>query len=123
METRAFAPLYLQTSLTGSTGTLAPSVSVTSSTTAAASTQFAGNAANNAICQIQITNTTTAWAYVNFGVLAETVPAATVASSYPVAPGTAVVVSVLPEVNAASVILGAAPGTNTAVIFTRGEGI
>lgn len=127
-DTRPFFPLYQKSSVAaGATtaGTLQPSVTVTATNASAtASTVFPGTDRNNYV-QIQIANTTTSWAYVNFGVLlgGQTVTAATVAASYPVAPGAVVVVSVDPEVNAASVILNIAPGTNTAVIFTRGEGV
>lgn len=123
METRAFAPLYAPTTGT-SQGTLAASTTVTASAAAAASTQFSGGAYSSGFCQIQIANTTNQWAYCNFGNLnVAAVTAATVATGYPVAPGTVVVVSVASEVNGASVILGAAPGAATAVIFTRGEGL
>lgn len=121
METRAFAPLYSPSSGTGF-GSLLPSTTITGSTSEAHNTvPFAGNPYNSMV-QIQIANTTTAWAYVNFGELGHVV-AATVAASYPVGPGAMIVISVGGDVNAASVILGAAPGTNTAVIFTRGEGL
>ncbi len=73
--------------------------------------------------QVQIANTTAAWAYCNFGAAAASVTAATVAASYPVAPGSVVVVTIQPEQQGVSVILGAAPGTLTGVIFTRGEGV
>jgi hypothetical protein len=128
-DTQAFAPFYKRSVQSGNpnastAGTLLPSVTVAASVAAAASTVFPGTDANDSI-QIQISNTTTAWAYVNFGVLLGgiTVPAATVAAGYPVAPGAVVAVTVDKEVNAASVILGAAPGTNTSVIFTRGAGV
>ena len=126
METRAFKPLYIQTTpLVGTSqtfGTLFPSVTVASTNSSAtASTAFPGSN-NNQFVQIQIANTTIAWAYVNFGVTGQ-LTAATVASSLPVAPGAIIVVSVDGEVTGASVILGTAPSTNTAVIFTRGEGL
>jgi hypothetical protein len=125
-DTQSFAPAYRKTTVVGSTataGTLLNSVTVTASeASATASAQIpSGNPNDNT--QIQIANTTNQWAYVNFGVLRLTVTAATVAASYPVAPGAVVVVTVNPEVDAASVILGAAPGTTTAVIFTRGAGV
>jgi hypothetical protein len=124
-DTQSFEPLYSRSVPVpgGSTtaGTLQPSVTVTASASAAASTRFPGGKLN-ANTQIQIANTTNQWAYVNFGVLSLTVTAATVAASYPVAPGAVVVVTVDPEVDAANVILGGAPGAATAVIFTRGEG-
>ena len=126
METRRFFPLYGPSAGTpqGTTpaGSLLPSVSVTSTNASATASGVLSGTNNNSFCQIQIANTTTAWAYVNFGTQGA-VTAATVASSFPVAPEAVVVVSVHSEVSGASVILGAAPGTNTAVIFTRGEGI
>jgi hypothetical protein len=110
METRAFAPLSTATTvnpLTGAAiaGTLLASVTVTSTNASATASAQLPGPPNSGVAQIQIANTTTAWAYVNFGVLGA-VTAATVAASYPVAPGSVV-----------------APGTNTAVIFTRGEGL
>jgi hypothetical protein len=126
METRALAPLYTPTSLNPLTGavivgTLQSSVTVTAGIAAVASTLLPGGQTCS-FAQVQIANTTTAWAYVNFGVLGAVV-AATVAASYPVGPGAVVVVSVPAEVSGASVILGAASTGGTAVIFTRGEGL
>jgi hypothetical protein len=128
-DTQAFAPFYKRSVQTGTpntsqNGTLLPSVTVAASVAAAASTVFPGTDSNDSI-QIQISNTTTAWAYVNFGVLLGglTVPAATVATGYPVAPGAVVAVTVDKEVNAASVILGAASTGGTTVVFTRGAGV
>lgn len=125
-DTQAFAPLYRNTAVLGSTvtaGTLASSVTVTGTNAAATASAQISGASPDTNTQIQIANTTNQWAYVNFGVLRLTVTAATVAASYPVAPGAVVVVTVAPEVDAASVILGAAPGTDTSVIFTRGNGV
>ncbi len=125
METRAFAPLYAPTyTVSGTTtfGLQTASVSVTSTNASAtASAQLPGGTPTG-FQQILISNTTNAWAYVAFGVVGQ-ITAATVAASLPVAPGTQLVVSVDKEVTGASVILGTAPGTATAVIFTRGEGI
>lgn len=124
-EVRSFYPLYLRSSETAgvaTAGTLAPSVTVAAGIAATASTIFPGTDRNNYV-QIQIANKTSVWVHVNFGVLALTVTPATLASSYPVAPGSVVVVSVDPEVNAASVISDGAPAGSTSVIFTRGEGI
>jgi hypothetical protein len=72
----------------------------------------------NQFVQIQISNQTASWAYVNFGVFGAVV-AATV-NSYPVGPGAVVVVSVAGEVTGASVILATGTGS---VTFTRGEGL
>jgi phage tail sheath gpL-like len=118
METRRFAPLY-SPSAGGVGGTLLPTVNVTAGVAATASTQFPGMSINQFV-QILITNQTTTWAYVNFGVFGAVV-AATLASSLPVAPNSSVIVSVNGEVTGASVIL-AATGAGT-VSFTRGEGI
>src|ERR1700748_2469914 len=100
-------------------GSLVPSVTIGASTTAASSTLPGNTSGNNYKLQIQISNTTTAFAYVNFGQSTSSVVAATVAASYPVAPGT-VIVTVASEVCAASVILGTGTGN---VVFTRGEGL
>jgi hypothetical protein len=118
VETWAYNPLYINTGPAGTpAGTLVASVTVVGAITATAVTLPAGYTR-----QIQIANQTTAWAFVNFGIVG-VVTAATVAGSYPVAPGAVVVVTVADEVTGASVILGTAPGTNTSVTFTRGNGI
>jgi hypothetical protein len=70
---------------------------------------------------MQIANQTAAWAYVNFGI-AGAVTAATVAASYPVAPGGVVVLTIADEVTGATVIL-AAGATSASVTFTRGSGL
>lgn len=119
METRAFRPIYTKATASAN-GTLKSSVTVAASTAAAASGQL-GLTSPNGPCQIQIANTTSAWAYVNFGQFGA-VTAATVAAGYPVAPGAVVVVSVDPEVSGASVIL-AAGATAGNVILTPGEGL
>lgn len=123
-DTRAFAPFYKVSvpGASGQTGTLYPSVTVAAT---------AGGANPSAVIpgfgsggtQLQIANTSvTAWAYVNVGAIrdAQAVAAATVAASFPVPPQSVRVVSVDPEVNGASVIMGA--GTAN-VIFTRGQGV
>lgn len=127
-EQRSFFPLYTQTQYVGnpgvaSGGALQPSVTVAGVDTATASAKFPGTN-DNTYVQIQIANITTltaAWAYVNFGQFGA-VTAATVATGYPVAPGSVVVVSVDPEVTGASVIMGTAAATAN-IVFTRGEGI
>jgi hypothetical protein len=124
-EVRAFEPLYAPNQ-GNAVGGLLPSTSVMALASAVASTAFSGNSqAANYKQQIQIANTTNQWAYINFGVLSasQAVPAATVAASYPVAPGAVVVVTVDKEVNAASVILAAASTGGTTVVFSRGEGL
>lgn len=125
-EIRSFYPLYLRSSETaGATnqGTLASSVTVVAGVAATASTVFPGTDRNTYV-QIQIANKTSVWVHVNFGIVlgGQSVRAAAL-TDYPVAPGTVVVVSVDPEVNAASVISDGAPAASTSVIFTRGEGI
>jgi hypothetical protein len=122
MEIRAFAPLYgpsAAANTTGTAGSLLPSTTVSATSSAVASGIFAGGVTSGR-AQLQIANTSGAWAYVNFGNVGIGVTAATVAAGYPVAPGAVVVVSVDPEVNGASVILGTGTGT---VVFTRGEGL
>lgn len=118
-DTKAFAPMYL-VSRPGQIGTLLPSVTVAATAGGAnPSTLLPGNAPNGSQ-QIQVANTsTTAWAYVNFGVLSAPVTPATVAAGYPVPPLSSKVVSTDPEVNAASVIMSAGSAN---VIFTRGDG-
>jgi hypothetical protein len=123
MEAWAYKPLYGPAQGT-TQGGLYPSVSVTALVTAVASTRFPGGVNGGGQTAIQIANTTTAWAYVNFGDLdIGAVTAATVAASYPIAPGAVIVVRVADEVNGASVILGAATTGGTTVIFTRGVGL
>lgn len=113
-DVRPFTPLYAPNSGTGAGGLL-PSVTISAVATAATSAALPGNAYN----QIQIANTSAVWAYVNFGRTTAEIQAATVAASYPVAPGGVVVVTVTTEVGAVSVILGSSTGS---VIFTRGSG-
>jgi hypothetical protein len=120
-DTQAFAPFYKVSRNGTQTGTLMPSITV-AATAGGANPSGVIPAANSGGSAIQIANTATSWAYVNFGAIrdAQTVTAATVAASYPVAPGAMVVVSVDPEVNGASVILASGTGN---VIFTRGNGV
>jgi hypothetical protein len=117
-DIRPFAPLYEVNSGSGP-GTLIASVTISASGTAASAALPGNTGGLNNFNQVQIANTTTAWAYVNFGRSTTEIPAATVAASYPVAPGGVVVVTVTDEVCAASVILGSSTGS---VIFTRGAG-
>lgn len=121
METRAFAPLYGPVTANTTAGALLASVTITASATHAGA-NLPGALSKNGQCQIQIANTTTQWAYVQFG-QSGSVTVSTVATGYPVAPGGVVVVSVPSEVSAADVILGGAPGTATGVVLTRGEGL
>lgn len=111
----AFAPLYTVTGTNA--GTLEASVTLAATTASQAIALPAGASTN----QIQIANQTAAWAYVNFGIFGST-PAATVAASYPIAPGGVVVVGVAQEVTGATCIL-AAGATSASVAFTRGNGL
>lgn len=120
-DTRSFYPMYLPGSAGTNQGSLVPSTTVTATNSSAtASTKF-GNE-NSGFEQVRIANKTTAWAHINCGVFGNVV-AATVAASPCIAPGAVEVWSIKAEVTGFSVILDAAPGTATAVIFTRGEGI
>jgi hypothetical protein len=121
METRSFQPLYTisQPGIASPVnGTLVASVTIAASGTAAGA-QLPGSVSANGTNQIQIANTTTNWAYCNFGQQGS-VTAATVAAGFPVAPGAAKTITVNAEVSAVSVILGGGSGN---VIFTRGEGL
>jgi hypothetical protein len=120
-DTKPFQPLY-GPNAGSAAGSFSASVTVTGAVTAA-SASLPGPASNSDLNQIQIANTTTAWAYVNVGRNTTEIVAATVAASLPVAPGVCRTITVNSEVAAVSVILGTAPGTNTAVIFTRGTGV
>jgi len=121
METRRFYPLY-QPGAGTAAGSLYPSTTIAATVAAAANTvPFSGVVSGNSMVQIAIANQTTAWAFVNFGVVGSIV-AATQATGFPVAPNTTVIVSVNSDVNGASVIL-ATGGTAGNVTFTRGEGI
>ena len=123
VDVRPFAPLYQTTQYVNGAiqqqGQNLASVTVAASGTAAASTVFPGTTLNN-LNQIQIANLTDKWAFVNFGVFGN-VRAATL-TDFPVGPGAVQVCTVAPEVTGASVILTAAAGGSTSVIFTRGSG-
>lgn len=122
-DQRPFGPLY-GPNAGSAAGSFLASLTVTGSNSAAASGGLPGSTTGNSdLNQIQIANTTTAWAYVNVGRNTTEIVAATVAASFPVAPGVCRTITVNSEVAAVSVILGTAPGTNTAVIFTRGTGV
>jgi len=123
METRAFEPQYLPNA-GNAVGTLLPSTTVTPLITAVATPVFAGVTGGSANYkqQMLVSNTTTSWAYINFGVFGN-ITAATVAAGLPIAPGVARVFTVDKEVSGASVILGAASTGGTTVVFTRGEGL
>jgi hypothetical protein len=117
-DTKAFAPFY-KVGAGANSGTLVPSVTVTASA-GAASASDALPPQNSGGSALQIANqATTAWAYINFGKHGS-VDAATVAASYPVAPGAVVVVSVDQEVTGASIILSAGSSN---VVLTRGNGV
>jgi hypothetical protein len=117
-DVTAFNPLYTTTGPAGSpAGTLQASVTIAASTSATAGLLPGGNSP----VQIEFTNQTSAWAYINLGI-AGSVTAATVASSYPIAPGADKVITVMPEVTGWSVIL-AAGATSGSVTATRGSGV
>jgi hypothetical protein len=120
METRAFFPLYGPVQGAGF-GSLLPSTTIAASVAAATNAAAFSGTTQNQYVQLQIANQTGAWAFLNFGVFGN-VTAATVATGFPVAPGAVIVVSVAPEVTAASVIL-AAGATAGNVTITRGEGV
>lgn len=123
-DRRAFAPLYQGTLAGVQAGLLASTTVTPNNSTATASTTFTGEQGRNDREQMRICNTTTSWAYVEFGNIAlGACRAATVASSLPVAPGAVEIISVSGGVNCCSVILGAATTGGTTVIFTRGEGL
>jgi hypothetical protein len=116
-ELWAFEPVYTNSGLQG-----APAGTLLASTTVAATTSSQAIAFQNPNTnQIQVANQTSSWAYVNFGI-AGAVVAATVAASYPVAPGAVVVVTVGTEVSGATVIL-AAGASGGSVTFTLGCGL
>ena len=123
----AFYPVYfptiynLQTGAVISYGGILNSVTVAGATSATAGSiptpvGPAGSAAD--FSQIQIFNNSTSVSYVAFGIAGNVTAA--VATSYPVAAGATVVVTVHPEVTGVSVIQGTANGN---VIFTRGVGL
>lgn len=118
-DTQAFAPFY-KVSAGAQVGTLMPSVTVAATASSAVASGVIP-ASNSGGSQLRIANQANGWAFVNFGCIrdAQTVVAATTASSMPVAPGAVEVVSVDPEVNGASVILASGTGN---VTFTRGNG-
>lgn len=118
-DVRPFAPLYAPNAGNGA-GSLTTSLTLNVLSTGAVSGSIPGNpgTAN----QIQIANTTTAWAYINFSRTTGEIAAATVAAGYPVAPGGVVVVTVPSEVDAVSAILGAVSTGGTTVVITRGAG-
>jgi hypothetical protein len=121
-DTKAFAPVY-GPSAGATAGSCLASTSVTANnSTATASTQFSGNIDKNAFQQIRIANKSTSWAHVNFGKFGA-ITAATVASSFCVAPGAVEVFTASGEVSGCSVILDAASTGSSVVVFTRGAGI
>jgi hypothetical protein len=121
-ETSAFAPLYLSTRQ-GQVGTFVASVTIAATDAASADTALPGQQRGGQTAfQIVISNTaTTSWAYVSVGV-AGAVATPTVATSYPVAPGSKETITVADEVSGVRVILGTAAATGN-VIFTRGTGL
>src|ERR1700693_629935 len=110
-DIKPFLPLYGPNSGPGA-GNLVSSLTISASTTAA-SGALPGNAGLNEYNQIQIANTTSGWAYVNFARNTTELIAATAAAGYPIAPGGVVVITVTSEVAAVSVILGSSSGSVT----------
>ena len=102
------------------TSNLFSSTTVAATGTSATAGILPGNVTGSSQRQVQIANTTSSWAYVNFGETGS-LSAATVAAGYPVAPGGVVVVTVAPDVSGCSVILTSGGSGN--VIFTRGVGL
>ena len=130
-DVRPFYPLYRQSGYAQAGGTSsrtydgqnAASTTVAASNgVAVASTAFEGTN-NNSDAQILVSNKTSVWVHVNFGVLlgGQTVRAATI-NDTPVPPGVQQVFTVDPEVNAASVFADGIPAASTSVVFTRGAG-
>jgi uncharacterized membrane protein len=120
-DNQSFAPFYKVSNVAASqTGSFIASVTVAATAGGAtASSQLPGTP-NGGGSQLFIANTsTTAFAYVNVGVNGS-VTAATVAASFPIPPLATKTISVHPEVNGASVIMGAGAAS---VIFTRGNGV
>ncbi len=117
-DTKSFKPLYSPSSGTAQ-GTLAATVTVAGTTTAAPSAVFPGTFTQNEFVTMYVCNQGTVWAYVNFGTFGN-VAAATV-NSLPIAPGTCRCITVDGEVSGASVIYAATGSGN--VSFTRGMGV
>jgi hypothetical protein len=124
-ETRAFAPAYTRTSTSPAiAGTCLPGVIVAASNgVSVASTQLPGNGpnSNNSLVQFRVSNKTSVWVHVNFGVLGSVANAALTSSG--IAPGTTEVFSVDPEVSGATVFADGAPAGSTTVLFHRGSGV
>ncbi len=122
-ETRPFFPAYQRTWQPNSVvGRCLPSVTVAAANaTNVDSGVFPGQSGNNGNVQIHIANKTSVWVHVNFGIHGAVV-AATI-NDFPVAPGSAVVVSVDSEVSGAAVFADGAPAGSTSVMFTRGSGV
>lgn len=124
-ETRAFAPAYTRTSIAPAiAGTCLPGLIVAASNGASvASTQLPGNGpnSNNSLVQFRVSNKTSVWVHVNFGVVGSVTAAALTSSG--IAPGTTEVFSVDSEVSGATVFADGAPAGSTTVLFHRGSGI
>jgi len=118
----AFAPLN-----GGGTGFIT-SLTIAATGTASAIVQLPGNTSNAVTAvaaeplfykQIQVANQASVWAYVNIGGVGCAL--ATVAHSYPVAPGGVIIMTINGLHTYVSVILDVAGSGN--VIFTRGQGM
>lgn len=120
IDLRPFAPLYNVTTPT-TAGACVPGVIVAAANgVSTASAALPGVTSNNNNAQFQIANKTSVWVHVNFGILGAVRAAGL--TDLPVAPGSVVIVTVLPEVNAATVYADGAPAGSTSVVFTRGCG-
>lgn len=124
-ETRAFGPAYTRTSIAPAiAGTCLPGVIVAASNGASvASGQLPGNGpnSNNSLVQFRVTNKTSVFVHVNFGVLGSVTAAALTSSA--IAPNASEVFSVDPEVSGATVFADGAPAASTTVLFHRGSGV
>lgn len=118
-DTRAFAPLYVPSTNT-TQGALQACATAVAGVASSASTLFPGTNQNMSQA-IQVSNKTSVWVHVNFGVFGN-IPAATL-TNYAIAPGATVIVTVNPEVTGATVISDGAPAASTAILFARGDGL
>lgn len=122
-EIRPFCPAYQRSRQIDSfVGRNLPSVTVAAANGVNVfSAIFPGQSSNNGQVQIQISNKTSVWVHVNFGIFGAVVASAV--TDYPVPPNTTAVVSVDSEVTGAGVFADGAPAGSTSVIFTRGSGV
>lgn len=126
IETRAFAPLYQNSNLaTAQVGQFLAGVIVAASNgVAVASTVLPGQATGNDYVQFRVSNKTSVWVHVNFGMLlsGQTVRASALTDPG-IAPGVVELFTVGAECNGASVFADGAPAASTSVVFHRGSGV